>query len=98
MLTANVATPAFLTNERIPNDPKAVAGQFEALFYRILFEQTRGEEDEDSLLGGSEGQQIQGMFHDELANELGHQGKLGIADLILRDMPKTDGRRGLLKE
>ena len=91
MITPNFYSDALSTKLDAKN-PKAIGGQFEAMFYRILFDEMRTEE--DPLMGDNEGQQVQAMFHDELSNLLGSQGKLGIADLVMKDI---DRRQGLLK-
>lgn len=78
-------------------NPQAVAGQFEALFYRMMFEQLRTSMEEDPLMGDNEGQQIQQMFHDELAGLLGSKGELGIMDLVAKDIEKATNPTGLVK-
>jgi Rod binding domain-containing protein len=98
MITPHIQKPSsFYSSNISAKEPKEVANQFEALFYRILFEEMRASEEEDPLLGSEDGKQIQAMFHDELSNQLGQSGKLGISDLVLEDMNKRTSSVGLLK-
>ncbi len=88
--TLATTTPSSFYSTNISGkDPKAVAGQFESMFYRMMFEQMRMEE--DPLMEGSDGKQVQAMFHDEMANLLGSKGELGIADLVMQDMERRGG-------
>ncbi len=96
--TADTSATSFYTGDFAAamdtKNPKAVAGQFEALFYRMMFEQMRASIDEDPLMGGYEGEQVQSMFHDELSSILGARGSLGIGDMVTQHMEQ---RQGLLK-
>lgn len=62
--------------------PEKVAGMFEAMFYRMLLQQARDSSLSDGLFDSPEMKQIEGMFDDELAQYMGAQGHLGVADLI----------------
>ena len=104
MLTPYAQLPSSPATEELSaqldkKNPKAVAGQFESLFYRMMFEQLRMGLEEDPLMGNNEGQQIQAMFHDELANVMGAKGDLGIGDLMMKGMEREEKavRGGLIK-
>lgn len=79
--------------------PEAVAGQFEAMFYRILFQQMRDTELADPLLDGPGLDQMRAMHHDELASHLGQEGHLGIKEMVLQEVAKQQQamNSGLLK-
>ena len=69
---------------RDKGDPKKVGGLFEAMFYRIIFQQMRTSAiSEDVLMPSSAGKYMQEMYHNEMANLLGNQGKLGVVDLVV---------------
>lgn len=71
------------------SNPTEVASQFEAIFYRMFFQQMREGQLEEPLLGGGGSmQQLQAMQHDEMANYLGKAGHLGIKDMILSEIEK----------
>ena len=72
-------------------DPDKVGGQFEAIFYRMLLEQARfNEEDNDPLFGSSQMSQAMTMFNDELANVMGSKGELGIGKMLLAEAEQKD--------
>ena len=72
-------------------DPKKVAAMFEAIFYRILFKNNRETQMEDSIFGGKEMDTMKEMRDDELANNLGAQGSLGILDMVQDFIEKSQG-------
>ena len=98
-------TSSFYTEDLVAEgkrDPKQIAGKFEALFYRLMFEQMKNTESEDPLMGSNQGKQLKGMWYDELANHLGQSNSLGIGDLILQDIEQRQGPsaspQGLVKD
>jgi Rod binding domain-containing protein len=70
-------------------DPKKVAAMFEAIFYRILFKQNKEAELEDSFFGSSEMSTMKDMRNDELANQLGAMGQLGIMDMVEKFLERS---------
>lgn len=77
------------------------AGQFEAIFYRMFFQQMRNAQLEDPLFGGHAMEQLQTMQDDELASHLGNKGQLGIKDMILKEIKRQNPEepiQGLLKD
>ena len=67
-------------------DPAEVGGSLEAMFYRLILKNMRESTlDEDPLLdGGFQSEQYREMQHNELAEMLGREGKLGIRDLAIQ--------------
>ncbi|MFT4552144.1 MAG: Rod binding domain-containing protein [Chlamydiales bacterium] len=72
-------------------DPKKVAAMFEAIFYRLLFKNNRDSMMEDPLVGGQEMNTMKEMRDDEMANNLGSLGHLGIRDMVEEFIEKTQG-------
>lgn len=78
-------------------DPKKVGAMFESMFYRMIFKEMRASS-EDPLFGGSGMDQWKEIRDDEMAQVLGMQGKLGIADMITESIEAENKRKGLIKE
>ena len=78
-------------------DPKKVAGMFEALFYQMMLSQMREASFGDPLFDSAATRQVQGMLDDEMANQLGQSGDLGIADMMMEMIEKQQTPSGLLK-
>ena len=101
MLTTHLAAPptegahveGFYSNNvdgAAKRDPEKVAGQFEAIFYRMLLEQAKiDDESNDPLFGSSEMSQMMSMFNDEIANVMGATGGLGIGKMLLAEAEKA---------
>ena len=64
-------------------DPRKIGGSLESIFYRQIFKILRESALDEGLLDGFESQQLREMQHDELAEKVGHEGKLGIVDLVV---------------
>ena len=99
-------TQSFYSTTINEKDPKKLAGQFESIFYRMIFSEMRKSSAEDEVFGSSEMQQVMGMFDDELSITLGEAGHLGFKDQIVDHMGKLDPNlktnptqtQGLLKD
>ncbi|MBB64332.1 MAG: hypothetical protein CMO81_04640 [Waddliaceae bacterium] len=78
-------------------DPKKVATQFEAIFYRMILKQMRDSSLSEGLFDSSAMQQTQSMQDDELANLLAGHGALGIKDLVMSQVQNSTEQFGLLK-
>ena len=64
------------------SDPKKIGGLFEAMFYRMIFKEMRNSSLGDPLASSFNSQQVREMHDDELANQLGAQGHLGVVKMI----------------
>lgn len=62
--------------------PTKVGRAFEAIFYRMILKQARETELATPLLDSPAMKQMREMQEDELATQLGNQGKLGIAKIV----------------
>ncbi len=74
-------------------DPEKVAGMFEAIFYRMIFQQMNKPvfgDDLDPFVSDEKTSQFKEMQFAELANQLGEQGKLGIKDLVMNEVKKRE--------
>lgn len=86
---------SFYANQMINNsarrDPKQIGDQFEAMFYRMLLQESRvdEEEEQDSYFGGSGTSKSEEMFHNELANVMASSGQLGISDMMAKEAEKA---------
>ena len=83
-------------------DPKKVAGLFEGIFYRMLFQQMRAEQEGgDPLFDSGQMRQVVQMHDDEMANKLGKMGQLGIRPVLeehmRREMGESSPLKGLVK-
>lgn len=74
-------------------DPRKVAAMFEAIFYRVLFKNSRESMMKDPLFGGREMETMKEMKDDEMANNLGSLGHLGIRDIVEDFIEKTQGEK-----
>lgn len=76
------------------NDEKgsihAVAQQFEALFTSMMLKSMRAAVPESDLTGSSETKMFQGMFDDQLSQNLASKHGLGIADMLERQLGRSD--------
>jgi len=77
-------------------DPKAIAGQLESIFYRMLFKQVREASLGDALFDSPTMKTVKEMQDDEWANHLGGQGHLGIVKLVTDHIEKVEGERTVL--
>lgn len=72
------------------NDPNAalreVARQFEGIFFKMVLKSMRDATVESGLFGSSQAKQYREMFDHQLSVTLGQGGKLGIADMIYRQL------------
>lgn len=85
--------------ENAKNDPKKLAGMFEAMFYRSMFEMMRENSiDEGGLLDSYQGKQTLSMQQEQLSEILGQSGQLGIGKLIQQEMDRHQDASGMLKE
>lgn len=78
-------------------NPEKVAGMFEAMFYRMMLSQVRSASLGDPLFSSSAVRQAEEMLHDEMANDMGKKGELGIANMMLDMVYKKQSPTGLLK-
>lgn len=76
------------TDER--GSVKAVAQQFEALFTSMMLKSMRNAVPESDLGQSNETRMFQGMFDDQISQQLAAKRGLGIADMIERQMMRTD--------
>lgn len=72
-------------------DAQKVAGEFESIFYRMLFKAVREASMGDPLFDTSQMQTVKEMQHDELANVLGSEGHLGVVKLVTDYVEKVQG-------
>ncbi len=94
--TAEQSAQSFYTNDALRSkDPKVIGSHFEALFYRIMFREMRESALSEGLFDTYADEQFTEMFHDELAQQMGQQGKLGIVDLVVSEAKKHPD--GLIK-
>ncbi len=69
--------------------PKKIGGQFEAMFYRMFFQQMQEGELAEPMFDSHAMRQVRSMQFDELSNYLGQQGHLGMGRLIEEEVAKT---------
>ncbi len=79
-------------------DPKKVAGMFEAIFYRMLLKQAREGSGIESIFDSPQMRMVQEMRDDELAQHLGSKGELGVMQLVLDHVEKTEGEQTVQPE
>lgn len=73
-----------LSSKEMKDDPKKLGGMFEAIFYRMIFDQVRKASLDEEMFDSSALQQVRQMQDDEMAQVLGAQGHLGISDMITK--------------
>jgi Rod binding domain-containing protein len=84
--------------DKAKGDPKKLAGMFEAMFYRSMFEMMRENSvDEEGLMDSYQGKQTLAMQHEQLSEILGQSGQLGIAGMIQKEMERQQDASGMLK-
>lgn len=84
----------------IGKDPRKVASLFESLFYRELLRASREEEDEDPVFGSNQMSTTRDMYDDEISTQMGSMNRLGIAEIVLKEINDKANREfplGLVK-
>ena len=76
------AASLFQTQER-PNDLRAAAEQFEALFIQQLLKQARSAKLADDIFANEASETYLGMLHQERATQLSKTIDLGIAEALI---------------
>ncbi len=71
-------------------DPKKIAAQFEAIFYKMILKQMRESETKDDLFSSSEMEMVQGLNDEAVAEEIGKRGDLGIGQIVLNYIAKHE--------
>ena len=71
-------------------DPKKIAAQFEAIFYKMIFKQMRESETNDDFFSSSEMEMVQGLNDEAVAEEIGKRGDLGIGKIVLDYIAKHE--------
>jgi|SaaInlStandDraft_4_1057021.scaffolds.fasta_scaffold26700_2 Rod binding domain-containing protein len=71
-----------LSTAEAKKDPSKVAGQFEALMYRMMFKSMRDASLDEGFFDSFGMSTVKEMQHEELAAVLGQSGKLGIAPMM----------------
>ena len=78
----------FQTHER-PNDLRAAAEQFEALFIQQLLKQARSAKLADDVFANEASETYLGMLDQERANQLSKTMDLGIAEALIGQFSQT---------
>lgn len=92
-LSDGLQSMSFYSRANAKASPKELAAKFEAIFYRILLKQARQAELGDSILESRESRQYQEMRDDELSLQMGKKGHLGIVNLVMDFVKKTQSEK-----
>ena len=73
-------------NAQTPEQIRATAEDFEAVFLAQMMEQMMGESTETSFGGGPGESAFKGMLNEEYAKVMAKAGGIGLADALVREM------------
>mgnify|MGYP000058661382 FL=1 len=96
-VTGNLLSPELVQRQSAPEDLRAAAEQFEAIFIQTLLKQARQSKLADDILGSSAGDNYIEMLEQERAKSMAQNMNLGIAEALVKQFglgvaspPKND--------
>ena len=83
-VTGNLLSPELVQRQSAPEDLRAAAEQFEAIFIQTLLKQARQSKLADDILGSSAGDNYTEMLEQERAKSMAQNMNLGIAEALVK--------------
>ena len=91
-VTGNLLSPELVQRQSAPEDLRAAAEQFEAIFIQTLLKQARQSKLADDILGSSAGDNHIEMLEQERAKSMEESMNLGIAEALVKQFGRGAGK------
>ena len=91
-VTGNLLSPELVQRQSAPEDLRAAAEQFEAIFIQTLLKQARQSKLADDILGSSAGDNYTEMLEQERAKSMAQNMNLGIAEALVKQFGRGAGK------
>ncbi|WP_281647146.1 rod-binding protein [Parendozoicomonas sp. Alg238-R29] len=94
-----IASVDLMGNKNNPKDLREAAEAFESLFINMMLKSAREANAvlaKNSLLDSSQMDMYQSLFDSQIAQEMSHSGKFGLADMLVKQLGGTSETGSLL--